>query len=72
VNTISKPRLNSMTSAAIFSTSSGITTIRAARPPERAKLAAEVHGVRVRHLAGEKLVADEDDAPPSDPWAAPW
>ena len=30
--------------------------------PERAKLAAEVHGVRVRHLAGEKLVADEDDA----------
>ncbi len=29
---------------------------------ERAKLAAEVHGVRVRHLAGEKLVADEDDA----------
>src|SRR5262249_29518299 len=29
---------------------------------ERTKLAAEVHGVGVRHLAGKKLVADENDA----------
>jgi len=55
----------------IFSTSSGITddTPHVTRAP---KLAAEVHGSsRPPPLPERKLVADEDDAPPSDPWGGP-